>query len=345
MCRSRILAVVTVIISAVLILLVMFLPPRDILKMTFSEKINAGILDDINIVINGDSIGGTTDEGEWCKLLQEKLHDNYNCTINIHNISKPGNGTFAGIVSWQHYIETEGGTADLVILCYGENDNEESFKYQYEALIRNTIKYAPNCEIIAILQSSQKTYTNKINAIIDLCDYYGINYVDTIEAFNKSGYAYKDLSDDGIHPNSLGKSVYANAIYDTISNKLVEKQHIWDFKGERAKARNEKYKESSNYDRFKYISNANMLIEKQNVIVQIPDCSVIGLDMEFSDGKHEIFADLNGDKYDLSYTWNYGFNQRHIYQISDKQYNNVQLSISFGDSMDVQNLHGVILFF
>lgn len=326
-----------------LIAAVLIFPSRDYLKMSFSEKVYRGY--SANILINGDSIGGGTEDGEWGTLLEGKLEDNLESSINVQNISKPGNSSFAGIVSWEMLDKAQQKFSDLVILCYGQNDTDgASFAVNYEALIRNTIEANPNAEIVAILESSQRDYTDKVNTIIDLCNYYHIPYVDMIEAFNNSGYTYQQLSDDGIHPNELGKEVYANAIYSTINDKLLTKQNFWDFKGERPKKRQAMYSESEKYKICRYISLKNMTTNNKNVTVQIPQCKILGLDMLFEPGNHDVLLSLSNKKYDATYSWPYDFSQRHIYEVLEGNFEQGDLQIDFDSLEEADNLIGVIYF-
>lgn len=322
---------------------VILLPPRDVVKMTFSEKIKANV--PTTIMINGDSIGGTDANGEWCRILQEEIKESYGGTTKIENISKPGNSTFAGIVSLEQYITNPGSSADLVILCYGQNDaDDETFAIEYEALIRNTIQANPNAEIVAILESSQKTYTNKINTIINLCDYYGIPYADMIEAFNSSGYTYEELSDDGVHPNELGKSIYAQELYTVINNTLLSKRSFWDFKGERPRKRTALSEKSEKLSNCHYISADNLQIENSIISVNVPNCSILGLDIMFEKGDHGIKLNISNQDFDIGYSWTYDFSQRHIYEVLKGDFAHGNLQIDFDSLEDADNLIGVIYF-
>lgn len=318
-------------------------PSKDYMKMTFSEKVSRGY--SANILINGDSIGGGTEDGEWGTLLKEKLEDNFESSINVQNISKPGNSSFAGIVSWEMLGKSQQVFSDLVILCYGQNDPDDaSFAVNYEALIRNTIEGNPNAEILVILESSQRDYTNKIKTIMDLCDHYHIPYVDMIEAFNVSGYTYQQLSDDGIHPNELGKEVYANAIYNTIHDKLLTKQSFWDFKGERPKQRQAMNPESEKYKSCQYIPLKNMTTNNGCVTIQIPQCKILGLDVLFEPGNHTILLSLSNKEYDATYSWPYNFSQRHIYEVLEGDFEQGILEINFDSLEEAGNLVGVVCF-
>lgn len=340
---AYILGLIVLISVLLLVGVILLFPSRDYMKMTFSEKISQGY--STNILINGDSIGGSTAEGEWGTLLKDKLVEDYDCYITVQNISKAGNSCFAGIVSWEMLDNAEKKHSDLVILCYGQNDSDdESFAENYEALIRNTIRGNPNAEIVAVLESSQREYTNKIQIIMNLCAYYDIPYVDMIESFNSSGYSYEDLSDDGIHPNALGKEIYSEAIYDVVSDRLLRKQSILDFRGERPKKRSAQNIKSEQYERFHYIPLKKMKVNGNKVIAKIPQSRIVGIDTVYVNGSHSIQLNISGQQHEMGYTWPYEFSQRHIYPVLENNIESGEAEIIFEKPENVQNFLGLICF-
>ena len=88
-----------IILGLILMVMLFLLPSNDYMKQTFSEKIKSG--HSPKITINGDSIGGCYSSGEWCTLLENQIETSTNQSIEVTNISKPGNSSFAGIVSWE----------------------------------------------------------------------------------------------------------------------------------------------------------------------------------------------------------------------------------------------------
>ena len=146
---------------------------------------------DISLLVVGDSIGART----WTYDVSEWIERNYQIRCTIRNLSMGGNTSYGGYVS-EKLLEEE--TAfDLVIVCYGENDLPELFARDYEALIRELYRRNDRCCIISVLESSQREYTEKMQQIIRFAPYYELCLADTIEAFDRSGYAYEVLSDDG----------------------------------------------------------------------------------------------------------------------------------------------------
>lgn len=194
-------------------------------NLSFYQKLAQG--QDVNILIVGDSIGAGSgaDESDgvthvWFNLLKNDLEERYmredGGSVSVTNISLCGNTSYAGYVRTMQL--NDGIDYDLVILCFGQNDDEEDLGVYYEVLIRAVEEKYPACSIISILESSQQDYTDKILELMALCEYYEIPYADTILAFQNSGYSYEELSYDGVHPNNLGQELY----FETVRNLIME---------------------------------------------------------------------------------------------------------------------------
>ena len=187
------------------------------LRLNAYQKLACGV--DINLLIVGDSIGALP----WTVDLSEWIKENYQVNCRMKNISLGGNDSYAGIVS--EILLEDGTDYDLIVVCYGQNDSEEFFAIDYEALIRKTIADNPGCCIISVLESSQRQYTAKMRDIFRMAEYYRIEIADTIKAFEDSGYAYERLTDDGVHPNELGQTIYLDTVSEIIACR-VEEEYI-----------------------------------------------------------------------------------------------------------------------
>ncbi len=172
---------------------------------------------DVSLLIVGDSIGAlpwTSDVAAW-------MEENYQVSCTIKNISLGSNTAYSGYVSEK--LLDDGIAYDLVLVCYGQNDLPEGFSADYEALIREVLSKNNLPCVISVLESSQREYTEKMQAIESIAAYYGIEIADTIAAFENSGYSYETLSSDGVHPNGYGQAVYASTVEAVIS-QCVEKE-------------------------------------------------------------------------------------------------------------------------
>lgn len=172
----------------------------------------------LKLLIVGDSIGegaGASDPSlKWYKYLIPYMKDAYGTKLDITNVSMGGNSSYAGYVRVMELEDSE--DYDLAIICYGENDQQEDFPLYYESILRAVRGKYPSCKLMAILESSQKDYTEKIKAIEALGAYYSAYVADTIGAFRDSGRAYEELCDDGTHPNDEGQKIY----YETVKEQM-----------------------------------------------------------------------------------------------------------------------------
>ena len=172
------------------------------------QKLACG--EDIRLLIVGDSIGAMP----WTNDVAKWIEENYQVGCTIKNISLGSNTSYSGFVS-EKLLE-DGLIYDLVIVCYGQNDVPQGFAADYEALIREVLSKNRIPSVIAVLESSQREYTEKMQAIMRIAGYYGLQLADTIEAFENSGYSYEALSSDGVHPNGIGQEIYAHKVEEVI---------------------------------------------------------------------------------------------------------------------------------
>lgn len=294
----------------------------------------------INMLVCGDSIGGNTESTDWCVLLADKIQSVYSSNVNLTNISMGGTNTFCGYSRIQALPEQE--KYDLIIFCYGQNDEDNAnFAINYEAMLSAAIHKYPNSQFLCILQSSQKTYTNKINTIIELCDYYSIPYADTITAFKDSMKEYEELSDDGIHPNEYGKQIYANEIFKVINECIINKQKN-KFPSKYL------HNECKKYENFCYINVSNMIKQGNVYNIEIPDqFNIIGLDQTMIPGIHSgtltiKYENSIPNEYNLDYKWNNGSRQRHINFIDTKEFYPGIIEIKIDEEI-IDSINGLII--
>ena len=180
-------------------------------RLNAYQKLACGV--DINLLIVGDSIGALP----WTMDFSDWIQDNYEVDCYLKNISLGGNDSYAGVISEKMLDDDK--KYDLILVCYGQNDDEDFFALDYEALIREAISDNPGCSIISVLESPQRQYTSKMKEIIKIAEYYGIAVADTIKAFEESGYSYEKLTDDGVHPNEQGQIIYLDTVTEIVIGK------------------------------------------------------------------------------------------------------------------------------
>ncbi len=157
-------------------------------------KLAAG--EDINLLIVGESISAQ----DWSADIAEQIKWNFGAECNITNLSMGGNTCYAGYVRTMIHAD---GEYDLAVICFGQNDPAEDFSTYYEAVIRTILEKNPGIEIMAVLESSERTYTEKLKSIIELAEYYEIALAERPER-------------RGVHPGELGKELYLDTVMDVL---------------------------------------------------------------------------------------------------------------------------------
>ncbi|WP_022772769.1 SGNH/GDSL hydrolase family protein [Butyrivibrio sp. AE2015] len=325
--KLRIYALIAV-ISVILIYLgkLIFTIPsgkEDIGYISFYEKLAAA--EPVNVLIVGDSIAagtGASSGNSWAARLPEAIKEKYGSTCNVTNISMGGNTSYAGVYRVKELDNKM--DYDLAIICYGENDaDDENFSTEYESIIRAIMARSGNCSILSILESSQREYTNKMNQIIEIADYYNIPVVDTISAFNSGEYKYEELvgaPDDIVHPNDLGHSVYLETLAGVIDEEVT------------------RVKETQSSDLLEYNETVVYGVEdfgriglsKYKLNLDKPVKAAVGIYRSYVPGENGLKIYSNGKLiYDSSFEWNYGFGQEHIDKI-------ISEPCEFEDSLTVE---------
>ena len=277
---------------------------------SFYQKLADGF--DVNVLIVGDSIaeGGQGEKG-WCTLLQNNLRETYGNSVSFTNVSMGGNTSYAGYV--RTMALNDDVDYDLAIICYGQNDGADGFSTNYESIIRAIRSKYPDCSIISILESSQRTYTEKMTTIQSICEHYSIPVADTIAAFNDSGKAYDDLTGDGVHPNDAGQEIYFETVKAVINDNVTAStgkmtdtdvinadvhkfdNFVW-------------YDASSDFER----------VDDTTFTISVSATGVLGIDYTYESGDNKADIYVDGELFESpTVTFDYDFSQRHILVVSD----------------------------
>lgn len=176
----------------------------------------------LNILIAGDSIGAGAGASEsdkkWFRLLEKDIEEK-GISVEIDNPSLGGNTSFAGLCMVEEADSKK--DYDVIFICFGENDSETDFELYYESIFNSIKRKYPEAKLFAILESSQREHTWKIEKITEIAKHYDAHLIDTIAAFNESGIKYELLSDDGVHPNDKGQNIYYEKAREAVNENLI----------------------------------------------------------------------------------------------------------------------------
>lgn len=288
---------------------------------SFYQKLADGF--DVNILIVGDSIGagaGASDDNHnLSTLLKNKIAETYGSLVTLTNVSLGGNTSYAGYASTMALDDNV--DYNLVVLCYGQNDSQENFSLYYEAMIRAVKNRYPKASLLAILESSQKEYTLKMQTIQDIASHYSIPVVDTIAPFQKN---YESLTADAVHPNDDGYKVYCETIMKTINDLVAES---YGFDPMDVSPMNDRVMD---FDDFKFVG-ADQFTRDNNTFTLNTSLqgTILGIDYDFVSGANSCKIIIDGEEYAApEVSFDYDSSQRHIMVVNNWL---------DGDVVDVQN--------
>ena len=213
-----------VIITSVIIIIFVFRINQQ--NKNVYEKIETG--KHVNYLIVGDSIGrssGASDqEHKWFSLMEKSLHTKFGSSFTNHLVVQSGATAFEGLYKLKNRFISN--YIDLVFIVFGENDrkymNSEEFYFFYHSLLEEIVLRFPNAELITITESSLDN-EEFIQVIENLTNKFYATNIDMRIPFQKSGLSNDQLTNDLVHPNDLGYSLYAKELEkrmkDAINNK------------------------------------------------------------------------------------------------------------------------------
>ena len=309
-------------------------------KDSFYQKLADGF--DVNILVAGDSIGANSGvsnaNARWTTLLQKHLRNEYGVSGLITNVSIGGGTAYTDYVRVKNLQNNK--EYDLAILCCGQNDKLKDFGVRYEALIRAIRNQNEKCSIIAILESSQKGYTEKMNIIKELSVHYGIAVADTIAPFTDgSNGDYSTLTTDGVHPNDKGYTIYAQTIQKTI-DEAVKQYKEYDYSEIPTV-----YEGVNDFDNFKYISAKDFVRDESTFTYKLDSVisGICGIDYAFVSGQNSCKIFIDGVEFAAPESYfDYDFTQRKIIVLStDFITVNSTIVVSFTDEEQANNFNGI----
>ncbi len=309
-------------------------------KDSFYQKLADGF--DVNILVAGDSIGansGVSNAGaRWTTLLQKHLRSEYSVSGRITNVSIGGGTAYTDYVRVKNLQKNK--EYDLAIICCGQNDKLKDFGVRYEALIRAIRNQNEKCSIIAILESSQKSYTEKMNIIKELSAHYGIEVADTIAPFTDgSNGDYSTLTTDGVHPNDKGYTIYAQTI-----QKIID-ESVKQYKGYDFTEIPTVYEGVNDFDNFQYIG-AKDFIRNENTFTYDLDSAIsgiCGIDYAFVSGQNSCKIFIDGVEFAAPESYfDYDFTQRKIMVLStDYITAKSTIEVSFTEEEQANSFNGI----
>lgn len=215
-------------------------------KLAERLQVNALFLG--NEVIKGGNIGDP--DLSWInRLAREIEEDGYCADLKGANFGLADSDPFYGY-NMLNFYSLGLDYYDFVIVCYGADEDPETFELYYDALLRSIKNQNKKCEIYCIIEADVNGYGPNAETVRAVCANYGGVCVDMNEYFRKNNISF-DSALDGYLPNEIGNSAY----YDCVSGLIQE--NIAN--GRKIPEENKPYLSTSrDFDDYKAVERAEM---------------------------------------------------------------------------------------
>lgn len=175
----------------------------------------------VRILILGDGLamsqGRTSDNGVWDKGVANLIQNTYGSKVELKSLVQSGASTGVGIdIVKANDIKDY----DLVIACFGHNDNSTlvnttEMKNNYNNIIAEVKNKSPKAAIIVILPNTLAVGNTYRDNIKKLATENNLIVADMKKAFTESGVKESTLM-NGTLPNDKGYQMYTQTIGNAV---------------------------------------------------------------------------------------------------------------------------------
>ena len=183
--------------------------------------------EDVKILILGDGIVSTqtigSENGIFGEGVKKVIETTYGSKVELKLLAKNGASSEVGVETVKN---NDISGYDLVIICYGHNDNEtgilpEKFKDNYQEIVDEIKKANPNATIIPIVPSTLDSDNKYSNVIKEVSNSNELNFADMKLGFVESNLGEYNLGNGGF-PNDAGYNLYIESIGKIIEENIKE---------------------------------------------------------------------------------------------------------------------------
>lgn len=181
----------------------------------------------VRLLILGDGIalsqGRTSENGVWERGIASLITSNYGSEVEVKSLAKAGASSAVG---YDIVNSNDISNFDLIIMCYGQNDNNTAvntnqFKLNYENIVSKVKESNPNGTIIPILPNTLQIDNAYRNMIQQIAKDNSLEVADMKKAFTTSSIGEANLL-NGTLPNDTGYQIYTQTLGEVIKKGMTE---------------------------------------------------------------------------------------------------------------------------
>lgn len=250
---------------------------------SFYQKLQDGF--DVRILVVGDTIangyGASSGDVTWFNLVKKSIEEQYNVGVTMDNVSILDSGAYA---SYARVKMEENEDYDLVLICTGANDAEETLPVYYEALLRAIRDTFTRCSTISIQEYMESDNNAKNMTIQSLSNAYNALSVDMYSQMVIDPTPYIQ---DGGYLNDAGHQLYADSIMSVIK-KAVEDGTEYEV-AQTAPI----YTETLKFDQFLYVPADMFTRTGRQYVIETSLTGIVAIDFDVypGDNSFDLYLD------------------------------------------------------
>lgn len=183
--------------------------------------------DSVRLLILGDGIalsqGRNSENGVWERGIASLITSTYGSEVEVKSLAKAGASSAVG---YDVVNSNDISNFDLIIICYGQNDNNTAvntnqFKINYESIVSKVKESNPNGTIIPILPNTLQINNSYRDIIQEIAKDNSLDVADMKKAFASSSIGEANLL-NGTLPNDTGYQIYTQVLGESIKKGMTE---------------------------------------------------------------------------------------------------------------------------
>ncbi len=186
-------------------------------KYDVYQKMREGLQINALFLGNGAATSVSSGNNQWVFDAVAIWEREYGLDVQGGNYARVNTTAYYGYTMMNEY--PRGLRYDIVVVCYGAEDDPEDFAFYYDGLLRSIKNQNSKCEIYCIIEANADGYNENADTVRMLCDFYGGVCIDMIKYFDDNNVNYATAL-DGLNPTAQGSDVYLEAFQSTVQANL-----------------------------------------------------------------------------------------------------------------------------
>ena len=205
-------------------------------KYDVYQKMKEGLQVNALFLGNGAATNNSSGTKQWVFDAVALWEKEFGLDVQGGNYARENTTAFYGYTMMNEY--PRGLKYDIVVVCYGAEDDPADFAFFYDGLLRSIKNQNAKCEIYCVIEANAAGYSENAETVRMLSDYYGAVCIDMIQYFRDNNVSF-DTALDGLNPTPQGSDVYLDALQTTLKSnlnsgrKVPERTASYDAKADR----------------------------------------------------------------------------------------------------------------